>query len=537
MPTKRSHRNRFQERVKFMRKILFTLITLMLTLGVFVPGVMAFSKDSLTWQKCTGCHEPKEGKISRVEELRTTPEEWVVIVDRMARLHGMDLDPSEMNPLIKELSSTQGLTFEEAEKVKYLDLYNNPQNVETPQPGEPEKLFVTCVRCHSAGKIRSYRMTESAWAKIRDLHLYMVPTVIGQMREMKWIPEADAVLAQLAKSQPYDKALSASKDSPTGSWLILGYEPGKGNYRGEATIKNAANGDYEVAGSWQYADGHSESFFGDASLYGGSAFRINTQHNGSETLGAFSFADGILRGQYSFPAPDFRTSTSAWYPLNGKAQVIKMSPGYLVSGEPTTLMLEGIKLPQVTVADVHVSGGALKVVSAKQQGANAIELQVIYRGKGALQTKLSVKGINAGTLNLVTKVDYIAITPELGRARVDGGQNFPAEGVQFDVIAYSQGANADNSDDDITLGPVAAKFSLTELVTRPEDDDLVWLGGIGAEGTYLPSSDYGPIEVRDFHAEATGLVKVLAEYKRGERIYKAEARLVVTEPDYIPRIK
>ncbi len=515
-----------------LRPLLFFAV-LIVSIAIISPNAMAFSKKSLVWEKCTGCHVPVGGKISRVEELRTTPEEWVVIVDRMARLHGMDLESGEMNPLIKELSATQGLTVEEAEQVKYLDLYNNPQNVETPQAGAPEKLFVTCVRCHSAGKILSYRMTESAWAKIRDFHLYMTPTVIGQMREMKWIPEADAVLAQLAKSQPYGKALKAPKNSPAGAWLILGYEPGKGNYRGTATIKNAAHGDYDVAGSWQYADGYSESFFGDASLYGGSAFRINTQHNGSTTLGAFSFADGVLRGQYSFPAPNFRTSTSTWYQLNGKAQVLKMSPSYLVSGETTTLMLEGTKLPKITVADVSVSGGALKVISAKQQGANAIELQVLYRGKGSAKTRISVKGLAAGSLNLVSQVDYIAITPELGRARVDGGQHFPAEGVQFDAIAYSKGSKGD----DIALGPVAAKFSLSELVTRPGDDDLVWLGEIGAAGTYLPTSDYGPIEVREFHAEGIGLVKVVAEYKRGDRSYAAEARLVVTEPDYIPRIK
>ena len=518
-----------------MLRLLLMFTGLIVAITIIAPGAMAFSKQSLVWNKCTSCHAPSGGKISRVEELRTTPEEWAVIVERMARLHGMDLAPSEMNPLVKELSATQGLTLEEAEQVKYLDLYNNPQNVETPQATDPEKLFVTCVRCHSAGKIHSYRMTESAWGKLRDFHLYMTPTVIGQMREMKWVPEADAVLAELAKSQPYGTALKPSKASPAGSWLILGYEPGKGNYRGHASIKNAANDDYQVIGSWQYADGSSESFRGDASLYGGTAFRTNAIQNGNKTSGAYSFKDGILRGQHSFSAPDFRTSTSSWYPENGKSQVLKLSPNYLVSGETTRLLLEGINLPQVKISDISAAG--VKVLSAKQTGANAIELQVQYSGSGAAQAKISVKGLAAGTLNLVSQVDYIAITPELGRARVDGGQNFPAEGVQFDAIAYSKGANTADSADDVALGPVAAKFNLSELVTRPGDDDLVWLGAIGATGTYLPSSDYGPVEVREFHAEATGLVKVEAEYQRGELSYKAEARLVVTVPDYIPRIK
>ena len=520
-----------------MSKKLITLMALFLSMGFIAPMAMAFSKDSLTWTKCAGCHEPEGGKISRVEELRTTPEEWVVIVDRMARLHGMDLKPGEMNPLIKELCSTQGLTAEEAEQVNYLDLYNNPQNVETPRANDPEKLFVTCVRCHSAGKIYSYRMTESAWAKVRDFHLYTTPSVIGQMREMKWIPEADAILALLAKSQPYGAALKPSQDSPAGSWLILGYEPGKGNYRGQASIKPAVNDDYQVAGSLQYADGTGETFSGDASLYGGTAFRSNTRHNGYQTLGAFIFDDGVLRGQHSFPAPDFRTSTSTWYPQTGKPQVLRVSPGYLISGESTTLVLEGVSLPQVTAADFAAAGGALKILSVKQQDGNAIEVQALYSGSGSAQAKLSVKGLDAGTLNLVSQIDYIAITPELGRARVDGGPNFPSEGVQFAAIAYSKGANADNPADDVALGPVAAAFSLSELITRPGDDDLRWLGGIEADGTYLPSGDYGPIPSREFHSEGTGLVKVEAEYKRGDRSYSAEARLVVTVPDYIPRIK
>ncbi len=520
-----------------MSKIIIGLMVLFLAMGVFSPMAMAFSKDSLTWEKCTGCHEPKDGKISRVEEIRTTPEEWVVIVDRMARLYGMDLEPGEMNPLIKELCSTQGLTLEEAEKVNYLDLYNNPQKVETQQPNDPEKLYVTCVRCHSAGKIYSYRMTESAWGKVRDMHLYITPTVIGQMREMKWIPEADAILAQLAKSQAYGASLKPSKVSPVGSWLILGYEPGKGNYQGQASIKNGANGDYDIVGSLEYADGTSESFSGDASLYGGTAFRTNSSRNGFKTAGAFSLSDGILRGQHSFPAPDFRTSTSTWYLQNDKSQALRLSPGYLVSGETTTLVVEGFNLPEVKAADISVTGGAVKILSATKKNANSIEVQVSYRGKGASQAKLSVKGLAAGTLNLVSQVDYIVITPELGRARVDGGPNFPSEGVQFTAIAFSKGTNADDSADDVALGPVAAEFTLSELVTRPGDDDLLWLGGIEEDGTYLPSGDYGPIQSRELHAEATGLVKVEAEYKRGDRHYSAEARLVVTVPDYIPRIK
>jgi quinohemoprotein amine dehydrogenase len=510
---------------------------LLVSIGVAIPGAMAFSTDSLVWEKCSSCHEPQRGKIPRVEEIRTTPEEWAVIVDRMARLWDMDLNRDEMDILLKELCSTQGLTAEEAEKVSYLDLLNNPQTIETPQPGDPDKLFVTCVRCHSAGKIYSFRMTESAWKKVRDYHLYMTPTVIGQMREMRWIPEADAVLEKLAESQPYGKAMKPSKVSLAGSWLILGYEPGKGDYRGYASLKDGSGGDYEVEGTLQYADGSQDSFQGDATLYGGTALRTRTRHNGFKTLGAYNFANGTLRGQHHFPAPDFRTSTSNWHPVNGKPQILKVSPGYLLSNEKTTLLLEGIKLPQVEATDIRVEGGSVEILSAKRISADAIEAQVVYRDSGFKQAKLNVKGLDAGTLTLASQIDHISVTPEMGRARNESGRNFPAEGVQFEAIAYSAGADAGNPADDVVLGPVPATFTLSESVDRPGDDDLQWLGAIEADGTYQPNNGYGPIRGRELSAEGIGHVKVNAEYQRGAQHYTAHAALVVTVPDFVPRLK
>ena len=140
-----------------LRKLQVYVMVLVLT-AVLVPGAMAFTKDSLVWKKCTGCHEPVSGKIARVEAIRTTPEEWTVIVDRMSRLHGMDLTKAEMDLLLKELCTTQILSPAELEKVAYLNLLNNPQHVERPHGPAQEKQFLTCVRCHSAGKIFSYRM-------------------------------------------------------------------------------------------------------------------------------------------------------------------------------------------------------------------------------------------------------------------------------------------------------------------------------------------------------------------------------------------
>ena len=86
-------------------------------------------------------------------------------------------------------------------------------------------------------------------------------------------------------------------------------------------------------------------------------------------------------------------------------------------------------------------------------------------------------------------------------------------------------------------GPVPASFKLTAEVKRPNDDDLQWMGMISPGGKYLPFGDIGSIATRSQHVEATGLAKVEATYKRGARQYLAKARMVVTLPDLIPRIK
>src|SRR5450631_642377 len=326
--------------VPFMTSKFHVLFVFLIVLAVFVPDVLAFTQDSLVWKKCTGCHEPINGKIPKVEELRTTPEEWTVIVDRMSRLYGMSVSTKEMDLLLKELCSTQILSPEELDKVSYLNLYNNPQTVEQAVGEDQQKMFTTCVRCHSAGKILSYRMTADRWAKLREFHIYQVPTVLYQMREMKWMNESEAVLKWLSQTAPYGRAWKSPEASPAGDYLILGYEPGKGNYRGQATIKDAGGGDYSLRGTLAYDDGTSESIKGDATLYGGHAFRTRLTHNGIKNVGAYSFTNGQLRGEHHFPAPDFRTSASTWYPANNKAAVLKVTPGYLLAGEPTTLRLE-----------------------------------------------------------------------------------------------------------------------------------------------------------------------------------------------------
>jgi len=380
-------------------------------------------------------------------------------------------------------------------------------------------------------------MTKSAWQKLRDFHIYIDPAIMFQMREMYWRSEADTVLKSLAQEMPYNRAWTAPEAKPDGEWFVLGDEPGKGTYRGNATLTSKGNDEYSLKGELRFSDGTFETFSGEATLYGGYAIRTRSSHNGNATMGAFSFLDGFISGEHHYSAPNFRTSSSMWFPITRESRALRITPDYLLAGEETTVLIEGIRLPEVEVKDIGVSTAEIELLQAVTTSPDSIEVSLVYRGTGHGTASMSVKGLAAGSLKLAPRIDYLRVSPPTGRARVHGGINYPAEGVQFQALAYSSAADADSPSDDILLGPVAADFRLAEEITRPGDDDLVHVGAIQRDGTYLPSGDYNPIPGRAYGSEGTGMVKVIAEYTRGAIPYTAEGRLVVTVPDYIQRLR
>jgi hypothetical protein len=379
-------------------------------------------------------------------------------------------------------------------------------------------------------------MTSESWAKLRDFHLFVVPSVVFQMREMHWVSEADAVLSYLARKLPYGKPWSPPAAKLDGAWGVFGYEPGRGPYRGEARFVDAGNAEYKLTGSLSYADGTSEAFAGEATLYGGYALRTRTKNNGFASNGAYIVSGDALRGESHLPPPNFRTSNATWLRGGEGTRIARVVPAFLLKGERTTLTVEGLNLPEVRPADIAFVGASVKVLSVKRVAPGALELQVVSSAAGLATAKLTVKGISAGSVTLAPQIDHIAITPEMGRARLSGGRHYPAEGVQFEAIAYAKSGSGKQATA-VALGPVPATFRLAEEKTRSDDDDLRWLGNIQPNGAYLPLGDYGPNPTRNYSVENNGLVKVLAHYKRGTQTFNAQAQLAVTMPDFIQRLR
>src|ERR1700742_149761 len=83
------------------------------------PGIPV--TDPLVISKCGGCHKKDDaGNLARISWERSTPEGWEEAIKRMVRLNGLTLSPGEARAIVKYLSTSHGLSPEEAKPVMFL---------------------------------------------------------------------------------------------------------------------------------------------------------------------------------------------------------------------------------------------------------------------------------------------------------------------------------------------------------------------------------------------------------------------------------
>jgi quinohemoprotein amine dehydrogenase len=136
------------------------------------------------------------------------------------------------------------------------------------------------------------------------------------------------------------------------------------------------------------------------------------------------------------------------------------------------------------------------------------------------------------------KIAYIAVSPDASMARL-GGTIAAKQYTQLEAIAYAAGPDGKkNTDDDVPLGPVQARWSLEELYSTPDDDDIKFVGSVNDSGLFTPSGE-GPNPMRkkqsnNYGTDNWGDVWVDAAYDAGNGvIMKSRSYLVVTIPQYV----
>jgi quinohemoprotein amine dehydrogenase len=220
----------------------------------------------------------------------------------------------------------------------------------------------------------------------------------------------------------------------------------------------------------------------------------------------------------------------------------RVGPGPLVSGVypasvqrdgTTTVTLHGANLPDAA-ADIDFGEGVVvEAVTGRDALAVSVRLRIAADARVGRRDLRVQTSILEGAIVVHDGVDRIEVTPRTGMART-GGANFPKGFQTFEAIGYDDGADGDPStEDDLELGRVAVEWALEEYAATYGDDDVRFVGRIGADGTFDPAPD-GPNPERSGNRDNVGDVWVVATHTKpdGERL-SARAHLVVTIPLYI----
>ncbi|BBC73923.1 quinohemoprotein amine dehydrogenase subunit alpha [Altererythrobacter sp. B11] len=532
------------------------------------PGIPV--TDRLTRQKCGTCHAPDEkGNLSRISWIRSTPEGWSQAIKRMVRLNGLSITPDEARSVVKYLSDSHGLAPEEALPVMYI-----PERRVIDETIIPNKtLQHGCAACHAFGQPMSSRRSRTEWALLQNLHVAMYPQAEAQYNR----PAEDQPAGVSPDAKPKDKVTrrevaldwlseNAGLISPewaawrpragtpqlAGKWLVSASLPGKGRYVGELVVTpGKADGDFKTAYTLHsLTDGSTLTRNGSSIVYTGYSWRGTSTSPGAAS-GQPDDPGSALRETLWF-SPDQTSAKGRWYwgeyhefgydvaltRASGAPVIAAVGRAESKTGARNVeVHIYGADLPsKLTPKDISLGSGVTvsKVVSAGPAEA-VVTIDVAADAPIGLHDVAIRGAVLQQALPVYDKVDYLKVTPETSLAHL-GGIKF-AKGYQpFEAIGFAQGPDGKpNTADDFAIGPVPVTWSMAEFPTVTYDNDVNFVGKLGADGLFTPAVE-GPNPERRFSRNNYGEVWVVATAKNEKdptgKPLTARSYLVVTVPTY-----
>lgn len=496
------------------------------------PAGAQQSGEALLNSRCSGCHERiADGKLSRVSEIRKTPEGWDMNIARMMIMHGVEVTSAERAALVKYLSDTQGLAPVETREWRYI-LERRPAVVENIPD---EDLGVMCARCHSYARTALQRRNEADWVKHAHFHLGQWPTTEYQAlgRDRNWWEIASTVVpGKLAKLYPYEStAWNAWKGRPkadlSGAWRVVGNRPGKGSFEGVVALTGKGGDNYSVSMEINYSDGSSARGSGAAILYTGYEWRASVNLGGEESLQvmALSASAGEMSGRW-FLADQDAISGAMQMARSGagaQARVLAVTPPYIRVGETAQLAIHGVNL-----GDKVSLGKGVKVNSVVSSSATTVVVSATASGSPGEHTVVAGAAQGPEALAVYGKVDSIMVEPGYNIARVGGGA-IPPVPAQFEAVAYMNGPDGEaGTADDIRIGVMPAKWSVANHGDFAEAlNDVKYTGKITPAGMFEPAIA-GPNPERPFQTNNAGDLSVNAVVDVGGQTLEGSGHLIVT---------
>lgn len=510
---------------------------------------------------CGECHTSDDkGKMARISFRRTTPEGWQETIRRMATLNKVDLEPADAREIVKYLADNLGLAPEEVKPAAF-EVERRLIDFKYTASADTERV---CASCHSIGRVMLQRRTSREWDLVVAMHRGYYPLVDTQIfRRFGPAPTEPGPDGRAPDSRhPMDKALAhlktafplntpewtswfATMRSPriAGEWMISGSEPGVGAIAGSVTIAAGATADeFTTRETLRYLkSGQTVTREGRVMVYTGHQWRGRSMVGGDAATSVRevmavdrdlqSISGRWYRGDYDELGADITLTRVANAPLIGTVDRMGARRGAAAA----TVRIYGALFPASLAArDVDFGRGITvdRIVSVEPTLVTA-EISVAPDATVGPRDLFVAGALRKAALTVYDTLDYIKVTPGWGMARV-GGNVFPKQLAQFDVMAFSNGPDGKpETKDDLPVGLVDASWSLEEYAAIYGDDDVKFVGAIHqTSGLFTPSVD-GPNPQRSGHRNNVGDVWVVATFTPSHGpAMKARAQLVVTVPLY-----
>lgn len=550
--------------------------------------------DQLTIRKCGGCHQrDAKGMMKRISYMRTSPEIWEQAIKRMIRLNGLTVTPAEVRDILRYLSANNGLAPEEMKpgfwEVEHRT--NGYQDDYTPSP----VLQKTCNSCHNIGRVLAQRRTRDDYEKLVSMHVGLFPGSASTFRPPKSkglsdvnaparpsitpsagiameYPRASAAAAADAK-YPVDLALDyLAKNQPlitpewtswraamrpaklTGTWRLHGYQPGLGKIFGTVAIAPGAGDDQFVTTvQFTYVNtGATVKTTGKGIMYTGYNWRgrtgASTEPPITATATPTAWREALMLTR------DGNKMDGRWYwsgfgELGIDVHLTRQGSEPLVIGTDVsalrlsstaqTVKIIGANFPAaIQPADIDFGRGVtVSEVTAVTPTVLTVEVSVAANVPVGLRDIVIGRSTATEAISVYDKIAYIEVAPEVSVSRL-GGLKYPKEYAQFEAIAWAAGPDGKpQTDDDVYVGAVPARWTMEEFTATPNDDDTKFVGTLNDGGFFTPNAEginpQRKIQTNNHANNNYGDVWIVADYKAPDgREFKSKAYLVVTVPNY-----
>jgi quinohemoprotein amine dehydrogenase len=526
-----------------------------------VDGIPVTSNE--VRQACGACHpSDAQGRMSRISYRRATPENWELTIKRMLALNNAPVTTEQARVILKYLADNHGLAPDEAKPIMF---DAERRMIDFSYSGDTQTHNL-CNQCHTVGRVLAERRTPEEWKLLISMHRGVYPGIDGGSGGFRRgaaggarggggatanakLP-MDLATEHLSKAFPLMStewsAWSAARAPMrlAGTWALSGRQPGFGPVYGAVTITAdpAAPDGFATTATFTYAkSGTTVKRSGRGLVYTGFQWRGRSSEGGADA-DAWREASAVSRDQNEITG---RWFTGAHAETGIDVTLRRVTRDALVSGTDVaslkagstgqTVRIYGANLPSTLAAADVMLGAGVSVQRVVSVTASLATVLVDVAADAAIGPRdLVVAGaVRPAAFVVYDKVDGLTVMPRAGMARV-GGIVHPKQYQQFEAMAFHNGPDGKpGTDDDLTLGPVEATWSLEEYNATFVEDDMKYVGELSATGLFTPNVD-GTNPERSGNRNNIGDVWVVADHTpTGGKPVRGRAHLLVAPPVYI----